>query len=44
MTYVSDEKTVAFPWTMIDKITPRPSEQIAGPGAVKATIHKYVRK
>lgn len=28
--YVSDEKTVAFPWTMIDKITPRPSEQIAG--------------
>lgn len=29
VTYVSDEKTVAFPWTMIDKITPRPSEQIA---------------
>ena len=27
--YVSDEKTVSFPWTMIDKITPRPSEQIA---------------
>lgn len=27
--YVKDEKTVAFPWTMIDKITPRPSEQIA---------------
>ena len=27
--YVSDEKVVAFPWTMIDKITPRPSEQIA---------------
>lgn len=27
--YVSDEKIVAFPWTMIDKITPRPSEQIA---------------
>ena len=27
--YVSDEKTIAFPWTMIDKITPRPSEQIA---------------
>lgn len=27
--YVSDEHTVAFPWTMIDKITPRPSEQIA---------------
>ena len=29
VTYVSDEQTVAFPWTMIDKITPRPSEQIA---------------
>lgn len=27
--YVNDEKTVAFPWTMIDKITPRPSEQLA---------------
>ena len=27
--YISDEKQVAFPWTMIDKITPRPSEQIA---------------
>jgi fructuronate reductase len=27
--YVSDEKIIAFPWTMIDKITPRPSEQIA---------------
>ena len=27
--YVSDEKTVSFPWTMIDKITPRPSEKIA---------------
>ena len=29
LSYVSDEKTVTFPWTMIDKITPRPSEQIA---------------
>ena len=29
VSYVSDEKIVAFPWTMIDKITPRPSEQIA---------------
>lgn len=27
--YVSDEKVIAFPWTMIDKITPRPSEKIA---------------
>lgn len=29
ISYVSDEKIIAFPWTMIDKITPRPSEQIA---------------
>lgn len=29
LSYVSNEKVVAFPWTMIDKITPRPSEQIA---------------
>lgn len=29
LSYVSDENTIAFPWTMIDKITPRPSEQIA---------------
>ena len=29
LAYVSDEETVAFPWTMIDKITPRPSEKIA---------------
>lgn len=27
--YVNNENIVAFPWTMIDKITPRPSEQIA---------------
>ena len=27
--YVSDEATVSFPWTMIDKITPRPSAAIA---------------
>ncbi len=27
--YVSDESLVAFPWTMIDKITPRPGEAIA---------------
>ncbi|MCR5795154.1 MAG: mannitol dehydrogenase family protein [Solobacterium sp.] len=26
--YVSDESQVAFPWTMIDKITPRPSETV----------------
>ncbi len=27
--YVNDETKVSFPWTMIDKITPRPSEKIA---------------
>ena len=27
--WLQDEKTVAFPWSMIDKITPRPSVQIA---------------
>ena len=27
--YLQDEKKVSCPWTMIDKITPRPSEQIA---------------
>ena len=27
--YVSDENRVSFPWTMIDKITPRPSEEVA---------------
>lgn len=26
--YVSDENRVSFPWTMIDKITPRPSEAV----------------
>lgn len=26
--YVSDESQVSFPWTMIDKITPRPANQI----------------
>ena len=26
--YVTDEKVVAFPWTMIDKITPRPDGSI----------------
>ena len=29
LAYARDEHVVAFPWTMIDKITPRPSEQIA---------------
>ncbi len=29
MEYISDERRVAFPWTMIDKITPRPSPEIA---------------
>ncbi len=26
--YLTDEKRVAFPWTMIDKITPRPHEKV----------------
>ena len=26
--YIADPKLVSFPWTMIDKITPRPSEQV----------------
>ena len=26
--YVSDEKRVAFPWSMIDKITPRPAKVV----------------
>lgn len=26
--YVKDRRRVSFPWTMIDKITPRPSEQV----------------
>ena len=27
--YISDESVVAFPWSMIDKITPRPDDSIA---------------
>ena len=29
ISYVSDETRISFPWTMIDKITPRPAEKIA---------------
>ncbi len=29
LAYIQDESVVAFPWTMIDKITPRPSVDIA---------------
>ncbi len=29
LSWVEDETQVSFPWTMIDKITPRPSEEIA---------------
>lgn len=29
VSYVEDESTIAFPWTMIDKITPRPNPDIA---------------
>lgn len=28
LNYINNEKLVAFPWTMIDKITPRPDEEI----------------
>lgn len=28
LNYLDDENTVSFPWTMIDKITPRPSEKV----------------
>lgn len=27
--YLSDETKIAFPWSMIDKITPRPNEKVA---------------
>jgi len=26
--YINNEEKVSFPWTMIDKITPRPSEKV----------------
>lgn len=26
--YISDENQVSFPWSMIDKITPRPAESV----------------
>ncbi len=29
LAYAMDEERVAFPWTMIDKITPRPSQEVA---------------
>ncbi len=28
LSYISDEEKIAFPWSMIDKITPRPSEAV----------------
>lgn len=28
LSYLQDEASVAFPWSMIDKITPRPAEQV----------------
>ncbi len=30
LAYLRDSRKVSFPWTMIDKITPRPSPEIAG--------------
>lgn len=29
VSYLQDERCISFPWSMIDKITPRPSEEIA---------------
>ena len=29
MNYIQNEKVISFPWSMIDKITPRPSESVA---------------
>lgn len=29
MDYICDEKSVSFPWSMIDKITPRPDENVS---------------
>lgn len=29
LSYISDETRISFPWTMIDKITPRPAEKIS---------------
>lgn len=37
--YLTDEKQVAFPWSMIDKITPRPSEAIAAELEAKGIEH-----
>lgn len=28
LTYLEDESKITFPWTMIDKITPRPAEEV----------------
>lgn len=28
LSYLSDEKRISFPWTMIDKITPRPADSV----------------
>lgn len=30
LTYVEDKNKVSFPWTMIDKITPRPDASVEG--------------
>ena len=37
MDYITDEATVSFPWSMIDKITPRPDEGIAK----ELDVHPY---
>ena len=49
--YIANPKLVSFPWTMIDKITPRPSEQVKkvlegdglqGTDIIKTTKNTYV--
>lgn len=49
--YISNPKQVSFPWTMIDKITPRPSEQVKtaleadgyeGADIIKTTKNTYI--
>lgn len=51
LAYLSDEKTVSFPWSMIDKITPRPhpvvEEQLIADGVEEVspfvtTKHTYI--
>ncbi len=51
LTYIEDKKTVSFPWSMIDKITPRPDDSVKdmiaadgveNPEPVITGFHTYV--